>query len=332
MRKNLVPNQGVPLYVNSEKDLPAQKGAGIDSWYVISNFECDGEQLGFMWHQQMIDAGPAGQFLTAEFLLMDGNQNIWSNNSIAVPVSAQAGADQDKLNVYSPLGTLTGNRERMELKLHVDEGSLDAVLLPRKATLYNGTTGLLKFMGGINSYQFSFPNMDITGTFTLRGKTYSIEKTTAWFDRQWGFNGNPNTVGGTGMNKPAWLWLGMSLNEDDSGAISLWDCYGKDGRFAFATILNPNGTQVNAPAEVSYDRIWVSDKSGNSYPYVTHISIPTQDLDMTLTAVIEKPEFSREGNDIAGCQSFCKVTGTYQGRPMDRYAILEMVGDLCGEA
>ena len=332
MRKNFAENRGIPLFVNPKADLPAREGAAIDSWYVISNFESEGEQLGFMWHQQIIDAGPAGRFLTAEFLLMNGNRNIWSNNSIGVPVSLAAGADRERLNVYSPLGALTGDAGRMELKLHVDEGALDVVLTPKKEVLCNGTTGLLKFMGGIDSYQFSFPNMDIEGSFTLRGKTCRIEKTTAWFDRQWGFEGNPNTVGGTGMNKPAWLWLGMTLNEDSRRAISLWDCYGKDGRFAFATVLNANGTQVNAAAEVTYDRIWTSEKSGNSYPYEVHIAVPSEDLQMNLTAVIDKPEFSREGNDIAGCQSFCRVAASYQGNPIDRYVILEMVGDLCGEA
>lgn len=331
MRKNLIKNQGIPLYVNPAKDMPAQKGAEIDSYYVISNFECEGEQLGFMWHQQIIDTNSVGGFLTAEFLLMNGSKNIWSNNSIALPVSDAAGADYDKMKVYSPLGCLTGDTEQMNLKLQVDEGSLDVILTPKKNVLYNGTTGMLQFLGDIDSRQFAFPDMNIEGIFTLRGKTYPIENTTAWFDRQWGFDGNPNTINGTGMAKPSWLWLGMTINNDGS-AISLWDSYGKDGRFAFATILHPNGTQVNVVADVTYNNIWVSDKSGNSYPYFTHISIPSEDLQMSLTAVIEKPEFFREGNDIAGCQSFCKVTGSYKGEPVDRYVILEMVGDLCGEA
>lgn len=332
MRKNLYENQGIPLYVNAKKDLPAQKNAGIDSWYVISNFECNGEQLGFMWHQQIIDAGPAGRFNTAEFLLMNGNKNIWSNNSIAVPVSEQTGADYDKMRVYSSLGELEGDTSRMTLKLQVEDGALDVVLTPKKEVLYNGTTGMLQFLGDIDSRQFSFPNMGIEGTFTLRGTEYKIQNATAWFDRQWGFSGNPNTGDATGMAKTSWLWLGMALNADNSGAISLWDSYGKDGRFAFATILNKNGTQVNVVADITYDKIWTSEKTGNTYPAVVNISIPTEDLQMTLTSLIDKPEFSREGNDIAGCQSFCKVTGSYKGEPIDRCVILEMVGDLCGEA
>lgn len=332
MRKNAMPNKGIPLYVDYRRDLSAKPKSSIDSWYVISDFECEGQQLGFMWHQQLVNAGPSGRIITAEFLLMNGTENIWVNNAVTELVSEKSGADAEKMHVYSSLGELSGDYNQMTLKLEVAEGKLDVRLTPKKEVLYNGTTGLLDFMG-TDSLQFSFPNMDIQGTFTIRGKEYRIKNTTAWLDRQWSHRMDIESLAPQtpGTVPTAWLWLGMTLNDDRSGAISLWDNYSKDGRYAFATVLNKNGTQVNVKADVTYDKIWTSSKTGKHYPGVVTISIPSEDLNLKLASLIDEPEFVREEVDIVGCQSLCTVTGSYQGVPIDRHVVLEMIGDLCGE-
>lgn len=322
-------NNGIPLFVDDEEDLAAKPNAVTDSWYVISNFECDGKQLGFMWHQQINTLGPDQKIQTIEFLQMDAEENVWSNNSFAEPISETSGADADRLHVYSSIGELSGDSSQMTLKLEVENGSLDVTLTPRDDILYNGTTGLLYFLGGQDSYEFAYPNMDITGTFTLDGTEYTIENATAWFDRQWGAEYDPEAAASEESTTNAWLWLGMPLGEDSECAISLWDSYNsRDGRYAFATILREDRTQINVKADVTYSRIWQSEHTGNQYPYDVHISIPEEELELTLTSLIDEPEFYREGNPISGCQSFCKVTGTYRGETIDRYAILEMVGDL----
>ena len=328
--KGYVENQGIPLYVDVERDLTAKPNANPDSWYVISNFECDGKQLGFMWHQQIGPDGAGGWIQTVEFLQMDANENVWNNNSFVEPISETSGADADKLRVYSSIGELSGDHTRMTLKLTVDDGALDVTLTPRKDVLYNGTTGLLFFLGGIDSYEYAYPNMDIEGTFTLHGEEYSVRNATAWFDRQWGDEYNPDEYSGTQTSPQmgAWLWLGMPLNAEKGSSISLWDSYSGDGRYAFATILHEDGTQINVKADVTYKRLWESHNTGNAYPYDVHIVIPEEELELTLTSVIDEPEFYREGSPINGCQSFCRVTGVYKGEEINRYAILEMVGDL----
>ena len=328
--KGYVENKGIPLYVDVERDLTAKPNANPDSWYVISNFECDGKQLGFMWHQQIGPDGTGGWIQTIEFLQMDADENVWNNNSFVEPVSETSGADSDKLRVYSSIGELSGDYTRMTLKLTVDDGALDVTLTPKKDILYNGTTGLLFFLGGINSYEYAYPNMDIEGTFTLKGTEYSIQGATAWFDRQWGDEYDPNANSGTQASSQmgAWLWLGMPLNAEKGSSISLWDSYSGDGRYAFATVLHEDGTQINVRADVTYKRIWESKNTGNKYPYDVHIVIPEEELELTLSSVIDEPEFYREGSPITGCQSFCKVAGVYKGETIDRYAILEMVGDL----
>lgn len=334
MSKNSRKNLGLPLYVDYKEDLASKPG--ISSWYVICNFEAEGRQLGFMWHQQLFPAADHTTMLaTAEFLLMNGSDNTWIDNEASEPVSERIGAASDKLYVFSPLGTLSGNHEKMNLKLSVEKGSLDVVLTPRKHVLYNGTTGRLNFCG-MDNYQYAFPNMDIEGVFTLNGKSYPITNATAWLDRQISYGldqgafvkSNDPTVK---FAPPSWLWLGVALGKENHEAISLWDTYIGEERHGFATVLNQDGTLMNVTADVTYDDIWVSTRTGNHYPAVVQIAAPAISLDLKLTAMIDEPEFVHKNVNIAGCQSLCRLTGSYKGEKVDRYAILEMVGDICGE-
>lgn len=331
-KKNLMKNSGIPLFVNYQEDLSAKPKATADSWYIICNFESEGKQIGFEWHQMFMGSGTI-QVNNTEFLLMEGTEKVWIDNAKTGPTSSFHGASDKELNVYSEFGSLHGDYQKMTLKLAVENGNVDVVLRPRKNNiLYNGTTGLLALLG-TNSYQFSFPNMDIEGTVTIKGKEYKVDHATAWFDRQWGFGSAEGLLAKSSDKslKPAWLWLGMTLNEDASGAISLWDTYSGGKRNAFATILNRNGTQVNVNADITYDHIWTSSRTGNQYPASIHISIPTENLDITLTALLDEPEFAHNGSMTQGCQSLCKVQGSYKGLPINRHVILEMIGDLCGE-
>lgn len=267
--------------------------------------------------------------VTAEFLITDGTHDICKHNAITVPESPKAGASRDKLHVWTEWGGMDGDEERMTLKLKSGDEGVDVILIPTGQTLYNGTTGLLHF-GSNDSYQFSFPNMAIDGTFTFEGKEYPISNATAWFDRQWGYElSKAESVSRqNGMFQQSWLWLGMTLNAENTEAISLWDAYLKDGRHSFATFIHADGSQNNAVAEVTYESIYASKASGNSYPRIVNVKVPQEDLDIRLESMITDPEFYREKMGLSGCQALCH----YKGAKIEKDNVLEMINDVCGEA
>lgn len=333
MTRNEMENLGIPLSVNYRADMTAKKSTSFDSWYVICNFEADGEKLAFEWHQQSVKFGPAGRMSTAEFLLTNGSKNICKHNAFTEREGSKFGTSSDRLHVFSPWGSLDGDYKMMTLKLQAGAEGVDVSLIPTGQVLYNGTTGLLH-MGTNDSYQFSFPNMVISGTFTFEGKSYEIRNATAWFDRQWGFNlSKTESVGkAPGMFQQSWLWLGMTLNENNSEAISLWDVYLAEGRHTFATIVRENGFQYNTLAEVTYEDIWKSEKSGNSYPRIANIRVPEEKLELKLVSMVNDPEFVREKMGLCGCQNLCAVTGSHRGKPISRDVVLELINNVCGEA
>lgn len=97
------------------------------------------------------------------------------------------------------------------------------VKIPVKGTIFsyrmtftNETTGYYYDMGekGMDNHQFSFPNMDVEGRFTINGKTHVIKNTTAWFDRQWGVaDTSDQLTKGKGMDRLSWLWIGFPMGE-----------------------------------------------------------------------------------------------------------------------
>lgn len=330
MRKNFLPNNGLPLFVDIENDLTAKEETLFDSWYVNSAIQCDGECFGIQWHHQSQQCGPAGTMVMAEFAIMNGTTHEYIPNAVTLPISENNGADRDKLNVYSPLGTLTGDRNKMYLKLNADNCALDVELVVNPEILINGTTGLLHFIGS-DSYEFSYPNMDMNGTLTINGKTYEIKNQKAWFDRQWAFNSidTESVLPIPGRKQLSWFWLGLNLNSEGTESISLWDAYGAKGRNAFATISTKDGRQKNVLADITYDDIWQSKTSGRHYPKKIFISIPEEDIKLELQSIIDNPESASD--EISGCQDLCEVSGSYKGKDIKKLTVLEIVGDLCGE-
>jgi len=79
-KKNSMKNSGVPLFVNYKEDLSAKPEATADSWYIICNFESEGKQIGFEWHQMFMGSGTI-QVNNTEFLLMEGTEKIWIDNA-----------------------------------------------------------------------------------------------------------------------------------------------------------------------------------------------------------------------------------------------------------
>ena len=154
--RNEMKNNGIPLSVDYVADMTAKKKASFDSWYVICNFEADGEKLAFEWHQQSLKFGPFGRMATAEFLLTNGSKNVCKHNALTEREGSKIGASEDKLHVFSEWGSMDGDHKKMTLKLSTGTEAVDVTLIPTEQVLYNGTTGLLHF-GSNDSYEFAFP-------------------------------------------------------------------------------------------------------------------------------------------------------------------------------
>jgi predicted secreted hydrolase len=317
----------VPLFVDPVKDLASHTGSVLESWYVNAAFKSRGKVLGFEWHQ-----GISPQASTTEFLVVNGTDRVWRPHVVAEPASDKVGASTTQCRVSSSLGSFSGDRSQFKLQLRSGRNALDVVLTPQREELYNGTTGLLSLMGS-NSYEYAFPNMRAAGTVTIDAEVFPVDANSVWFDRQWGQTdgASPDELARRAqlISQAHWNWLGLTFGAGDKAAISFWDIMEPDVRWNFLTYLREDGVQMNVGAKVDYDRIWVSKDTGQRYPGVAHIVAPAIDLDIVLTAMLERPEFVYPpGQGHSGCQSLCRVSGRVGRTRIDKHAFFEMIGGI----
>lgn len=318
---------GIPLFVDPSRDLPGHPDSVVESWYVNAAFESGGKVLGFEWHQGV---SPLGS--TTEFLVMNGTDGIWRPSVAAEATSPTVGASTSECRVYSRFGTFRGDRSQFQLRMKSGLNALDVVLTPQREELYNGTTGLLHLLGS-DSYEYAFPNMRAKGTLTIDGQDFAVDAPSVWFDRQWGRAdaASPEELAKKAelINQSHWTWLGLTFGEGDRSAISFWDIMEPELRWNALTYLRDDGVQMNVGAQVTYDRIWTSPETGQRYPSVAHIRAPAIDLDIVLTAMLERPEFVYPaGQGHSGCQSLCRVTGRQGATRIDKAVIFEMIGGI----
>lgn len=318
---------GVPLFVDTSRDLVRHTSTFVESWYVNAAFESGGRILGFEWHQGVTAMGSA-----TEFLVMNATDDIWRPYAAAEPASEAVGASTTEMKVWSTVGSLTGDRSEMRLKAVNGNNAVDVVMRPQAAELYNGTTGLLPFLG-TESYEFAFPNMVTRGTITIDGEVHAVDTDAVWFDRQWGSADGltPEDLARNAalVNQAHWTWLGLGFGPGNRAAISFWDVMGEDARWTFLTYLREDGVQINVEAQVGYERIWTSSETGQRYPGLVKISAPVIDLELVLTAMMTRPEFVYPaGQGHNGGQSLCHVSGRVGATRIESHVLFEMIGGI----
>ena len=333
MKKYLLENQGFPMSVDYAMDLRAMNNGLSDSWYFKAEFVSEGKELGFTWHPmvQYVDGAP---FMSIESNLMNASDNIWLNNSAMFPMDNEKNcANTERMDVRCEWGVMTGDEKRMSLDAAFNGNEIHMTFDASGEILFNAATGLLR-LGNSGSLQYSFPSMKMNGTFIMQGHAYSVKDAVAWFDRQYSMLFDPAKGVTSAPGQNSWLWIGQSQLKDGKAAVSLWDIYSKNARYAFATFAREDGSQINANCEITYDKIWSSKASGHSYPDVICVKCPQEDYEMTFTCLDtgHSAEFVHEKvKAMSGVQCLYRARGRYKGVKIDSVNDVEMIGDLCGE-
>ncbi|MCR5788867.1 MAG: carotenoid 1,2-hydratase [Lachnospiraceae bacterium] len=338
MRKNLLKNSGFPYSVDVASWLKPIKNSCTDSWYVKAEFQVEGQQYGFTWHEGTTlmpdpqDPSKQVTIISAESLFMDVEKDLFISNEITALPDEKNGVDPDCMRVYSKWGELSGDEKKMRLDLVIDDNEVHVDLEFNNEVMLNGGIGLIEF-GSESSYEYAFPNMKMEGTVKIQGREFKIENAYAWFDRQVGLINQKDEPRLLEAGRSCWMWIGMPRLNGDRGAISLWDVYNPGRRNAFATVIHEDGTERNVNCDITYDNIWTSETTGFSYPRTVNVDMPEEDIHFTMTCMSggTNQEFVREPKGLSGCQCLYRTVGSYKGIPIDRAANVEMIGDLCGE-
>ena len=310
----------------------------IEWWYYTGHLEDDsgrafGYQLTF-FRVALAGGDPGendsrwkiGQIYFAHMTLSDiENERFYFFERINRRGVGQAGAASDALHVWNEDWSLTQQGEVHHLQAREGAVAYDLKLTPSKPMVIHGKDGISKKgdAPGSASHYFAYTRMQTEGTVTLKGKQYTV-KGASWMDRE--FSSAP-----LNQEQIGWDWFSAQL--DNGTELMLYQIRKRGG----AIEPNSSGTWVEAGGRATHLKLsefaikstgqWTSENSGTRYPAGWTLSVPKQDLQLTVTPVLAEQELHHLRSIFSSYwEGSVKVTGTVNGQPVTGKGYVELVG------
>lgn len=297
-----------------------------NSWFFVGHFSSDGHILNFMYHVSVLSVS---QYLPLKMInsvlsITDETGNLYRHEDRFY--RAKNGQVKSGLSIRTEQDVVEGDLDGLHIASHMAAGGIDITMQGKGYPLYCLTTGYFQIAGTPN-YQYSFPQMEGSGTLTLEGKPYDV-KGAVWFDRQ--FARMPKGKSMKGGYNCKWVWMNLRFDNDED-VISLFGvtalATGREN--CWATVLHPDGRQsgagVDPMVQDSFD-VFESPKTGMRYPTGWNVTIPEWDCALTVKSVM--PEQEIVSKDPAGkkYEGASRFSGRYRGKAVTGYCCLELVG------
>ena len=276
--------------------------------------------------RQRPSAWAANQLYMAHVGLSDvASGRFYAGETFARGAAGLAGAASgDSLRVWlggiemTRTGPLVqGGAVPLRIVATTDEGAgYDLAATPTKPLVLQGDRGLSQKGPGEGnaSYYYAQTRMETTGTVTLAsGETVPVEGLT-WLDREW-------STSALGAGQVGWDWFALHL--DDGRDLMLYQLRRTDGStdpLSSGSLVSANGekTELDA-ADYTLEPLatWTSPRGG-TYPTRWRVRIPSEDLDLTIEAVLPDQELPVS---VRYWEGAVDVTGSASG-----VGYLEMTG------
>jgi predicted secreted hydrolase len=255
-----------------------------------------------------------------------------------------AGADAAKRRIWNEDWfaelRMTGGSESWLLEAAEDGRRVRLELNPLRPPIIQGRDGISQKADGEGnaSHYYSQTRLATSGVIETGGATYQVSGL-SWMDHE--FSTNQLQAGQVG-----WDWVSLQLDDgtdwmlfqlrlEDNGNAGGGGTgagvvgSGKDPHSAGSMVL-PDGTSMQLRAEdfemTPLDE-WRSPHSGGRYPIRWHVQVPSQGLDVTISAAMEDQELlTQETTGVTYWEGSIAARGTRKGNPVQGRGYLEMTG------
>ncbi|MBC7899132.1 MAG: carotenoid 1,2-hydratase [Saprospiraceae bacterium] len=325
--------------VNLPRDLAAHSNAQTEWWYYTGHCETSsGRRFGFelVFFQRRTDLDKfsvvplrliGNPFYFAHFAVTDLKDKSFryshrksSNGVFDYPASAS------EKHFYLQIGDWSARESN---NLHILRATADsditfeATLNPKKKVVLNGKEGVSFKDEGEASRYFSYTRMEVEGDLTKNGATEHFTGS-AWMDREFG-TWTPTD------NQKGWDWFSIQLdNNSELMCYQLRNGAGAISPYSSGSFVNENSevlTLTNDEFQIEPSGFWKSPHSGATYPSGWSIKIPTLEIDLQITPVLEDQELDTRGTTmIVYWEGACTVQGKVSGKNVRGQAYVELVG------
>ena len=175
---------------------------------------------------------------------------------------------------------------------------------------------------GNASEYYSLTRMPTEGAITLDGERYRV-RGLSWMDHEFGTTFLEPTQQG-------WDWFSLQLA--DGTDVMMFELRGKDGTAApqsSGTLVSSSGAPRHLAAgdfTLTPGRRWTSPGSGGTYPVEWQVRAPGEQLDLSVTPVVDAQELIGQRTGVTYWEGAIDVKGTRAGRPIAGRGYLEMTG------
>jgi len=230
----------------------------------------------------------------------------------------------DKLDIttdnYFLYKTTSNGRDVYLLKAEGQNGEVslkfNLVLEPTSQPFLINENGLMPMPNNTNSYYYSMPHFNTTGTIVLNNETYQISKNSSdsWMDHQWGdFN----------VQSYGWEWFSIRLENNLVANIFLNIDYKNNSVVGgLANIILPSGEKryiSYKDFKITRDNYWFDQKLSINFPMTFNFSFPDLGLEITNSAAFPEQE-------IHGYwEGYCNIKAVYNKREVNGFSYAEIV-------
>ncbi|MEZ8862381.1 lipocalin-like domain-containing protein [Vibrio sp. 10N.247.311.51] len=133
--------------------------------------------------------------------------------------------------------------------------------------------------GKVASYYYSQPFIDVSGEVTIDGITHQVSGK-GWIDREWSSQFLLDSQQG-------WDWFALRLSDETSLVVfQLRNSTSGEASYANARLMQQDGSGIAiSQQEITLTAVKQTEIDGSDYPTEWQISIPTQQIELTVSAL-----------------------------------------------
>ncbi|MDZ7311060.1 MAG: T9SS type A sorting domain-containing protein [candidate division KSB1 bacterium] len=259
--------------------------------------------------------------------------SIVNPNSLFDNVSLQAASDSLELYFHHStyVDTLRHRRDGsgqmlpFAYELHVGDNAnhFDLEVDVLKRPLIVGQDGLVSFVSG-DSYYYSYSQLSVNGTVTLKGTTYQVSGL-GWFDHQYGSFLDAGFLDFTQSN---YEWFSVQL--DNGMDFNFWQIFRKgkiaanDSARLSTFYLSETAQDTTSQFLLERTAFWQAP-SGNYYAAGWRYVDPARGIDLLLTPVLAGQVVRLFFGVLEFWEGSCTVSGHVAGIPVRGVAFAELI-------
>ncbi|MER3430174.1 MAG: carotenoid 1,2-hydratase [Blastocatellia bacterium] len=321
------------------RDLAAHSNVQTEWWYYTGHLKsASGRRYGFelVFFKRRTDQdrfGPVplrllgNPYYFAHFAISDlesGTFRYSHKKSCNGPLDEEAEAAEDHYFLRFGTWAIFQAGDAHTMRAEMEDGTrLDIAMTPRKPVVLNGKSGVSFKDEGQASRYFSYTRMEIAGSLLVNGRREEV-RGTGWMDREFG-TWQPTE------NQKGWDWFSIQLEDNtELMCYQLRNSRGDISPYSCGTFVNQTGQAIhleNSQFKIEPIGVWRSSSTGAEYPSNWIVTVPSIELTLRITPLIEDQELDTRGTTmIVYWEGACDVTGNVRGNQVAGRAYVELVG------